>query len=88
MVPVANFRVLRRLQVNHLTTAQMSLLLLPLLRRTASLGSIPRLVIVTSVGHHFADIPTLGAKSDSGILPTLNDKGYLTSSVYSLLSLR
>ena len=54
---------------------QVSLLLLPLLRRTASLGSTPRLVIVSSDTHLWTDLST-EAKSDRGILQTMNDKEF------------
>lgn len=73
-------RTRSRLHVNHLATVQISLLLLPLLRRTASLGSTPRLVIVSSDTHLWADL-SAEAKSDGGILQTLNDKEHLGRSV-------
>ena len=61
---------------------QLSLLLLPLLRRTASLGSIPRLVVVTSDTHLWTDL-SLEVKSDRGILQALNDEGSLVQSVHA-----
>ena len=76
--PFSNRLISCRLQVNHLATVQVSLLLLPLLRRTASLGSTPRLVVVSSDTHLWVDL-SKEAKSDRGIIPTLNDKTTLVS---------
>lgn len=80
LTSVSDCRIRRRLQVNHLANVQMSLLLLPLLRRTASLGSIPRLVLVSSDTHLWIDL-SAEAKSEREIIPLLNDKEYLTQSV-------
>ena len=77
---MSDCRVLHRLQINHLGTVQVSLLLLPLLRRTASLGSIPRLIVTSSDAHLWADL-SAEAKSERGIILTLNDKEYFTQSV-------
>lgn len=70
-----------RLQVNYLATVQVSLLLLPLLRRTALLGSIPRLVVVSSDTHLWTDLSS-EAKSDRGILQMLNDEESLAQLVH------
>lgn len=85
--PVSDFRIVCRLQVNHLATVQMSLLLLPMLRRTASLGSTPRLVLVSSDTHLWTDLST-EAKLDCGIIPALNDKEYLAQSVPVSIAVR
>ena len=61
-----------RLQVNHLATAQLAILLLPLLLRTASKGSNPHLVFVSSAAHHWSP-PLKSPISDQGILEWLND---------------
>ena len=81
---VSDWQVLFRLQVNHLATAQLSLSLLPLLRRTASLGSTPRLVLVSSDTHLWVDLST-EARSGRGILPALNDKESLNRSAHILI---
>ena len=62
-----------RLQVNHIATAQLAVLLLPLLLRTASKGTTPRLVFVSSSAHYW--IPSLKSPtSDQGILEWLNER--------------
>jgi retinol dehydrogenase 12 len=58
--------------VNHLATAQLAILLLPLLLRTASNGTTPRLVFVSSASHHSSP-PLKPPTSDQGILDWLND---------------
>ncbi|KII95100.1 hypothetical protein PLICRDRAFT_33932 [Plicaturopsis crispa FD-325 SS-3] len=68
------------LQVNHLSTALLSLLLLPIMERTAKAHSTrPRLVFVSSGLHYFSSIPDDVVQSPK-ILEKLNDKDYSTSS--------
>ena len=62
-----------RVQVNHLATAQLAILLLPLLLQTASKGTTPRLVFVSSGAHHRSP-PLKPPTSDQGILDWLNDR--------------
>ena len=62
-----------RVQVNHLATAQIAILLLPLLLRTASKGTAPCLVFVSSVVHYWSP-PLKPPTSDQGILDWLNDQ--------------
>lgn len=63
-----------RLQVNHLATAQLAILLLPLLLQTArSTGATPRLVFVSSAAHHFSP-PLKSQTSEQGTLDWLNDQ--------------
>ncbi|KZP17994.1 short-chain dehydrogenase [Athelia psychrophila] len=69
------------LQVNHLGTSLLSLLLLPSLLRTANEAStVSRLVIVSSDSHYFADI-TKEEQASPNILAKLNSKEYCTTSV-------
>ncbi|PWW73783.1 NAD(P)-binding protein [Tuber magnatum] len=81
------------LQVNYISTALLSLLLLPNLRSGSGTSSSPsRLSICSSDGHYFATpIPTL-YNSDDGILCYLNDPSnfssqgaYLTSKLLGIL---
>lgn len=70
---------LLRLQINHLSTALLSILLLPRLVEADSAGSIPRIVIVSSYLHCLAQFGEDPKVIDSaGILQTLNDKTYCT----------
>ena len=69
----ANSSATPRVQVNHLATAQLTILLLPLLLRTASMGITPRLVFVSTGAHHSSP-PLRPPTSDQGILDWLNDK--------------
>ena len=62
-----------RLQVNHLATAQVAILLLPLLLRSASKGATPRLVFVSTAAHHSSP-PLKPQTGDQGILEWLNDQ--------------
>ena len=62
-----------RLQVNHLATAQVAILLLPLLLRSASKGATPRLVFVSTALHHISP-PLKPPTDDQGILEWLNDQ--------------
>jgi len=72
------------LQVNHLGTSLLSLLLLPVLVKTANEAkTASRLVIVTSDMHYFADI-TKQEQAAASIIAKLNDKDYSTSSVMSV----
>ncbi|RUS30119.1 hypothetical protein BC938DRAFT_479832 [Jimgerdemannia flammicorona] len=59
------------LQVNHLSTMLLTLLLLPAIRRTtASLTWAPRIILLTSEVHYWADLPERTAPN---ILTTLNN---------------
>ena len=73
MLVTADSSATPRVQVNHLATAQVAIFLLPLLLRTASMGTIPRLVFVSSGAHHWSP-PLRPPTSDQGILNWLNDK--------------
>ncbi|KII83704.1 hypothetical protein PLICRDRAFT_180056 [Plicaturopsis crispa FD-325 SS-3] len=69
------------LQVNVISAALISLLLLPVMERTAKTHSTtPRLVIVSSGSHYFAEVPDVALQSPK-ILEKLNDEKYNTSSV-------
>lgn len=74
-----------RLQVNHLATAQLAILL-PLLLRTASKGATPRLVFVSSGSHHWSP-PLKPPASDQGILGWLNGPSEPTQSRYPVSKL-
>jgi hypothetical protein len=68
------------IQVNHLSTALVSFLLLPHLLRTAKASSTtPRLVIVSSDVHYLTQIPKREQDSPK-ILEKLNDREYCTPS--------
>jgi len=75
-----------QLQVNHLATAQLAILLLPLLLRTASMGATPRLVFVSSASHHSSP-PLTSSTSDQGILDWLNDPSKPMQSRYPVSKL-
>ena len=62
-----------RVQVNHLATALLSILLLPLLLRTTSKDTTPRLVFVSSAARYWSP-PLKPPTSDQGILDWLNDR--------------
>jgi len=64
-----------QIQVNHLSNALLSLLLLPVLSKTAtqSPGSHPRLLIVSSGLHKRADFGSTRFPEGRNILTTLND---------------
>ncbi|KAF9651640.1 hypothetical protein BDM02DRAFT_3267016 [Thelephora ganbajun] len=62
-----------QLQVNHLVAAQLAILLLPLLLRTASKDIAPRLVFVSSSARHWSP-PLKLPTSNQGILDWLNDR--------------
>ncbi|KII92883.1 hypothetical protein PLICRDRAFT_134861 [Plicaturopsis crispa FD-325 SS-3] len=69
------------LQVNYLSTAMLSLLLLPAMERTAKAHSTaPRLVIVSSSMHYWTSI-TDDVRKSPNILEKLNDEKYCTPSV-------
>ncbi|KAG0694077.1 short-chain dehydrogenase [Suillus ampliporus] len=68
------------LQVNHLSTALLSILMLPHLIKTGNAEHPSRLVIVSSEAHFLAD-RLEGADKWPGIVETLNDEMYCTSSV-------
>lgn len=66
------------LQVNHLGTSLLSLLLLPTLLKTANeAGTVSRLVVVSSDMHYFADF-TKEEQASPHILNKLNSKQYCT----------
>ncbi|KAJ7583474.1 short-chain dehydrogenase [Mycena floridula] len=67
------------LQVNYLSNALLSILLLPQLVKNSSSKSLSRLVLLSSDGHHFID----GSKlpDPSSILSTLNDPEYCTPKI-------
>jgi len=68
------------LQVNYLSTALLSILMLPHLIKTGTPESASRLIIVSSEVHYLAH--TLkGADKWDGIIEKLNDQAYCTSSV-------
>jgi retinol dehydrogenase 12 len=65
--------------VNHLSTTLLCILLLPKLKAAATNGNPhPRLVVVSSEVHYFAQIPAQ-AVSTPNILETLNRKDYSVS---------
>jgi retinol dehydrogenase 12 len=60
-------------QVNALSTFLLALLLLPLLRKTATISTVaPRLVILSSGVHAWTTIPTY--RAEPNILRAMNDK--------------
>ncbi|KAG0700362.1 short-chain dehydrogenase [Suillus ampliporus] len=68
------------LQVNYLSTALLSILMLPHLIKTGTPENPSRLVIVSSEAHFSVD-RLEGADKWPGIIETLNDEVYCTSSV-------
>ncbi|KAG0700363.1 short-chain dehydrogenase [Suillus ampliporus] len=66
------------LQINYLSTALLSILMLPHLIKTGTAEHPSRLLIVSSEAHFLADI--LGADKWPGIIKTLNDEVYCTPS--------
>lgn len=67
------------LQVNHLSTALLSLLLLPRMARAAADGlSKPRLVIVSSEVHFWTKIPEI-VTTTPHILQKMNEESYYKS---------
>ncbi|KAF8331314.1 uncharacterized protein EI90DRAFT_2995943 [Cantharellus anzutake] len=68
------------LQVNYLSTALLSILMLPHLIKTTTPTNASRLVIVSSEAHFMANKLT-GASSWPSILGKLNDEEYCTASV-------
>ena len=71
-MPISSFPA-SRVQVNHLATAQIAILLLPLFLRTASKGTTPRLVFVSTAAHYWSP-PLKPPTSDRSILDWLNDQ--------------
>jgi len=67
------------LQVNHLATALLTLLLLPYVKKSPGSSPTPRIVIVASEVHYL--IPSMPEAESPSILEKLNDKEYCTSSV-------
>ena len=68
-------RSLVRLQVNYLSTALLSILMLPHLIKSATPSNASRLVIVSSEAHFWAD-EFKDVTSWPSILGKLNDEGY------------
>ena len=74
------FEPCHSIQVNHLSTALLSLLMLPHLLKTTKSSSItPRLVIVSSEVHYLTNISKIERDSPD-ILEKLSDKEYCTPS--------
>ncbi|KIK78914.1 hypothetical protein PAXRUDRAFT_834361 [Paxillus rubicundulus Ve08.2h10] len=69
------------LQVNYLSTALLSLLLLPYLVKSSSTDSPSRLVLVSSDGHYLGSSIFKKAGAWSYILDTINDKEFGSSVV-------
>jgi len=66
-------------QVNYLSTALLSILMLPHLIKTGTPEHASRLVIVSSMAHYISDSPK-GANKWPSIIGTINDEAYCTSS--------
>jgi NAD(P)-dependent dehydrogenase (short-subunit alcohol dehydrogenase family) len=66
-------------QVNYLSTALLSILMLPHLIKTGTPEHASRLVIVSSMAHYISDSPK-GADKWPSIIGTINDEAYCTSS--------
>jgi NAD(P)-dependent dehydrogenase (short-subunit alcohol dehydrogenase family) len=66
-------------QVNYLSTALLSILMLPHLIKTGTPEHASRLVIVSSMAHYISDSPK-GADKWPSIIGTINDAAYCTSS--------
>ncbi|KAF9223414.1 short-chain dehydrogenase [Gyrodon lividus] len=64
------------LQVNYLSTALLSLLLLPYLVNSSGTDSPSRLVLVSSLGHHLGSSDLKKAETWSRLLETINDKQF------------
>ena len=80
LVPPLTLGNTTSLQVNHLGTSLLSLLLLPSMVNTANQAStVSRLVIVSSDVHYFTKI-SKDAQSAPNILAKLNSKEYSTAS--------
>ncbi|KAH0833291.1 short-chain dehydrogenase [Lanmaoa asiatica] len=73
------------LQVNYLSTALLSILLLPYLVNASTAGSIPRLVVVSSLGHYLASSSLKTSETWTDILETINSQEFSSRSVSSLL---
>ncbi|KAG1890116.1 short-chain dehydrogenase [Suillus subluteus] len=67
-------------QVNYLSTALLSILMLPHLIKTGTPEHASRLVIVSSEAHYIAN-RLKGADKWSSIIETINDEAYCTSSI-------
>ncbi|KAG1870270.1 hypothetical protein DFJ58DRAFT_45026 [Suillus subalutaceus] len=67
-------------QVNYLSTALLSILMLPHLIKTGTPEHASRLVVVSSMAHYIAD-RLKGADKWSSIIETINDEAYCTSSI-------
>ena len=72
---------LHRIQVNHLSSVLLTVLLLPCLLKAASSGTSPnpRVVVVSSEAHYQANFSEEEVKS-AKILDKLSDKDYCTHS--------
>ncbi|RUP45366.1 hypothetical protein BC936DRAFT_148265, partial [Jimgerdemannia flammicorona] len=67
---LTQYSLFRSLQVNHLSTMLLTLLLLPAIRRTTASTWAPRIILLTSEVHYWADLPERTAPN---ILTTLNN---------------
>ncbi|KAI6116357.1 short-chain dehydrogenase [Pisolithus sp. B1] len=83
------------LQVNYLSTALLSLLLLPYLVKSSTAGSPSRLVIVSSVAHYNGTDSLKKAKTWDRILETINSREfakpaerYCVSKLFSMMFVR
>ncbi|KAL4063549.1 hypothetical protein V8B97DRAFT_1520770 [Scleroderma yunnanense] len=74
------------LQVNYLSTALLSILMLPYLIKSSSSDSPSRLVVVSSVGHYLGSPRLAGAEKWSNILSTVNDEKFCGSFDHYFLS--
>ncbi|KAG1812102.1 uncharacterized protein BJ212DRAFT_1371395 [Suillus subaureus] len=73
-----------RFQVNYLSTALLSILMLPHLIKTGTPEHASRLVIVSSMAHYIAD-KLQGVDKWPSIIETINDEAYCTSRQVSFL---
>ncbi|KAL4073183.1 hypothetical protein V8B97DRAFT_1869162 [Scleroderma yunnanense] len=64
------------IQVNYLSTALLSILMLPYLIKSSSVESPSHLVVVSSFGHYFGSRKLTGAEKWSSILGTINEKKF------------
>ena len=69
-----------RLQVNHISGALLTLLVLPnLLRSAEKSGDLSRITLISSGTHKWKNFPK--GEFSAGILATLNDSAYFASQV-------
>ncbi|KAL4062124.1 short-chain dehydrogenase [Scleroderma citrinum] len=67
------------LQVNYLSTALLSILMLPYLIKSSNVDSPSRLVVVSSLGHYFGSRKLTGTDKWTSILGTINDENFCGS---------